>query len=113
MKMKDTNDKSRKTNFGPLNIGKPPQQLLSNMSNRSFNSILVTLLVAAVTAGELKVEVYDGPKGMSKFWFTSRVYTHILKVFSLYTSSCHDTTIECDDSQKVKKGNYLSMHYIG
>ncbi|KAL7527815.1 hypothetical protein ACHAXR_002146 [Thalassiosira sp. AJA248-18] len=52
-----------------------------------MNNILLALVVLAATtanaaAGELKVDVYDGPK-------------------------------ECDDSQKVKKGNYLSMHYTG
>ena len=87
------------------------------MSNRSFNSILAALLVAAAAAGELKVEVYDGPKGM-KDLFTScaRHFFTITKslVFVCMYSSCHGYfIIECDDSQKVKKGDYLSMHYTG
>ena len=56
----------------PFIFNRQAPQLLSNMSNRSFISILVTLLVAAAAA-ELKVEVYDGPKGM-KVLFTYLVF---------------------------------------
>ena len=63
------------------------------MSTRSFNSILVALLVAAAAAAELKVEVYDGPKGKkvlftpcARHFFLHTITKKVLPLFLYYLS---------------------------
>ena len=52
------------------------------MNRLALLATLITLPSFVLSATELKVEVYDGPK-------------------------------ECNDSEKVKSGQFLSMHYTG
>ena len=78
----------------------------------TMNNILVTLalLAATASAGELKVEVYDGPKEVSLYYVLNLLHKLMLVFVSIITSvvDINSGTNPCIFTLQLQPNNFQS-----
>ena len=76
----------------------------------TMNNILVTLalLAATASAGELKVEVYDGPKEVSLFCVLYLLHKLMLVFVSITSSRYIQCTNPCIFTLQLQHNNFQS-----